>query len=305
MPRRAIQLIVGLLLLQVLLVAAFVVPAHDPRPHDLPVGVVGQAKLPGAFEVHRYADADRARAAIERRDVYGAVIPAERTVLVASAASPVVAQMLRENAGGMTVRDVVPTAKADPRGATINAAFLPLILVTFPLAFLLVRAGLSRGRLLGALTAFAAASGLLVVALISPVMDAMPGDYLALSAVAALIVLAVTLPVAGLIRLMGSLGAGIAALLFVAIGNPGSGNAGAPELLPGFWHVAGQLLPPGAGGQALRTVAYFDASALTQPLLVLAGWALAGATLIVLSRRRSPAAAREPQRSTPRVAVPA
>ena len=57
MPRRAIKLIVGLLLLQVLLVAAFVVPAHDPRPHDLPVGVVGPAKLPGAFDVHRYADA--------------------------------------------------------------------------------------------------------------------------------------------------------------------------------------------------------------------------------------------------------
>ena len=238
--------------------------------------------------------------------MYGAVIPGERTVLVASAASPVIAQMLAENAGeGMTVRDVVPTAKADPRGATINAAFLPLILVTIPLAFLLVRAGLSRGRLLGALTAFAVASGLLVVALISPVMDALPGDYLALSAVAALVVLAVALPVAGLIRLMGPPGAGIAALLFIAIGNPGSGNASAPELLPGFWHVAGQLLPPGAGGQALRTVAYFDASALTQPLLVLAGWALAGAAMIVLARRPSPAAAREPQRSTPRVAVPA
>ena len=90
-------------------------------------------------------------------------------------------------------------------------------------------------------------------------MDALPGDYLALSAVAALIVLAVALPVAGLIRLLGPPGAGIAALLFIAIGNPGSGNASAPELLPGFWRVAGQLLPPGAGGQALRTTAYFDA----------------------------------------------
>ena len=78
------------------------------------------------------------------------------------------------------------------------------------------------------------------------------------------------------------------------IGNPGSGNASAPELLPGFWRVAGQLLPPGAGGQALRTAAYFDGHALTQPLLVLAAWA-AGAALAVRARagaRRTDAATR-------------
>jgi hypothetical protein len=78
-------------------------------------------------------------------------------------------------------------------------------------------------------------------------------------------------------------------LAFLLIGNPGSGNASAPELLPGFWRTVGPLLPPGAGGQALRNVAYFDGAALAGPLLVLGGFALAGAVLI-LAPRRQPAA---------------
>jgi len=76
---------------------------------------------------------------------------------------------------------------------------------------------------------------------------------------------------------------------FLVIGNPGSGNASAPELLPGFWRAVGPLLPPGAGGQALRNVAYFDGAALAQPLLVLGGFAVAGAALILATRRPVPA----------------
>src|SRR5918997_1304345 len=199
MPAR---LIAGLLALQLLLVALFVLPGHDPKPRDVPAGVVGTAALPPVFETHRYATTDEGIDAIEAREGYGAV--AGRSVLVA-----------------------------------------------------------------------AAASGLLTMAFVSIAMDALPGSYLALSAVAALAVRAVALPVAGLVRLLGPPGAGLGALLFVAVGNPGSGNATAPELLPGFWHVAGPLLPPGAGGQVLRTAAYFDASALVQPLLVLTAWAAA------------------------------
>ena len=103
--------------------------------------------------------------------------------------------------------------------------------------------------------------------------------------------------------MLGPAGLGVAALLFVVLGNPGSGNASAPELLPGFWRVAGQFLPPGAGGQALRDVAYFDGHALLIPAVVLAGWALFGAARLLIGRR-----ARRPQPAAPtepRIAVPA
>ena len=232
--RRTALIVAGLLAAQLLLVAAFVLPAHKPEPHGVPVGVAGPpaavaaaerglAARGDAFEVHRYADAARAQAAIEQREVYGAIVPAQRTVLVSSAASPAVAALLAEGAGAeLRVRDVVPIAEADPRGAAINLAFLPLIVVCLPLVALLGRLELSPARLLAALAAFAALSGLLVVALIDGALGALPGSYLALSAVAALIVLAVALPTAGFMRVLGPPGIGLGALLFLLIGNPGS-----------------------------------------------------------------------------------
>jgi hypothetical protein len=310
--RRMVQIVVGLLLAQALLVAAFVIPGHDPEPHGVPVGVAGPppalaaaeeslATRGDAFEVHRYPGAAQARAANEDREVYGGILPAERRVLVASAASPVVAQLLQEAVRGLRVEDVVRTDPEDPRGATLNLLFLPLIVIYLPLAALLGRLGLRRGELLAVLAGFAALSGLLVVALVGGAIGALPGPYLALSGVAALTVLAIALPAAGFMRLLGPGGIGLAALLFLVIGQPGSGNASAPELLPAFWRVVGQLLPPGAGGQALRNTAYFDGAALGRPLLVLLAWAAVGALLVLLARSRAP----EPAADTARAAVAA
>ena len=336
MPR-AVPIVIALLALQAALVLLFVVPGRAPEPHGLPVGVVGPAPaLPAdQFDVHRYPDAAAARTAIREREVYGAVVPAEGRVLVASAASPVVAQALREQlaaggggaagdgsdasggdaarggaeassgaggASGLHVEDVVPIASGDPRGVALSSLFLPLMIAVFPLALLLGRMRLRRPALLGAVLGFSALSGLALTALLRS-MDALPGPYLAVSAVAALIVAAVGLTAAGLFRMVGPAGLGIAALLFVVLGNPGSGNASAPELLPGFWRVAGQLLPPGAGGQALRDVAYFDGHALLAPALVLAAWALLGAALILARTRTSRPASAAP--IEPRIAVPA
>ena len=79
--RRLVSIVVALLAVQAVLVLLFVAPARDPRPHGLPVGVVGSAPAPrgDAFDVHRYPDANAARAAIREREVYGAVVPAERS----------------------------------------------------------------------------------------------------------------------------------------------------------------------------------------------------------------------------------
>jgi hypothetical protein len=299
--RLIVRIVVGLLAAQLLIVAAFVAPTRKPEPRDLPVGVVGAATpveralsaRGGAFEVHRYADAAQARAAIEEREVYGAFAPSERQLLVASAAGPIVAQFLPQLApAGLRVEDVVPLAEGDPRGTVLNLVFLPLIIICLPLAGLLARFAFPRPpTFLAALAAFSLLSGLLVIALVGEAMDALPGPFLADAGVAALIVLSIALPTAGLLRLLGPPGIGVAAVLFIVIGNPGSGNASAPELLPGFWRVVGQLLPPGAGGQALRDVAYFDGNALARPLIVLLAWALVGAALVLLAPARRPAPA--------------
>jgi hypothetical protein len=291
-----------LLLVQAVFAAAFVLPQHKPQAHDVPVGLVGPAKVgqafekarPGALSIHRYASEADAEQAIRDRNVYGALITGPQPeLLIASGASASVAQRLTAAAQreepGITVRDLAPLADEDPRGSTINLLFFPLIITCFISVALLGGLGLSAGRELAAVATFAALGGLAVIAFVSQGLDAIPGDYLELSAVAALIMAAIALPTAALARLLGKWGVGLAFIGFMLIGNPGSGNGTAPELLPGFWRAISQWMPPGAGGSGLRNTAYFDAHATLKPLLVLGGYALAGACLLLCAdaiRRR-------------------
>jgi hypothetical protein len=290
---------------QALLVLMFVLPAHKPEPHGLRVAVAAPPPAvealhraadraqPGGFEIFAVPDAAAAERAILDRDAYGALIPQERRLLVASAASLPGSQLLQaafaENAP--EVRDVRPLDPEDPRGGTLNLIGIPLIVVCLPVAFLLAR--LPRRHAAGGGLAFALLAGLAVIAVLNGWIGSLPGDYLPLAAVAALIVSAVVLPAIGLVRLIGPPGLGIVALVVLVIGNPGSGTASAPEMLPGFWRAVGPLLPPGAGTTALRNVAYFDGAALTRPLIVLAAFALAGLALIIAAPGRSPDRTRE------------
>lgn len=292
-----------LLLVQAVLVCAFVLPGYKPEPHHVPVGVVGPPTVAEALEaegsddftVTRYASESAARDAIEERDVYGALVVDGngQRLLTASAASPAVAQLLRgaadQAAANMTVRDLEPLDPDDPRGATINLLFLPLISVCFTAVLALGALRLSARALIGAVSLFAALGGLAVVALLAQGLGALPGDYMALSGVMALTILAIALPTAGLHRLLGRAGIGLSALLFFVIANPASGNGTAPELLPGFWRSISQLMPPGAGGTGLRNTSYFDGNALAEPLLVLGSYVVAGGLLVLAAdawRRR-------------------
>ncbi|MFC3577480.1 hypothetical protein ACFOZ0_30270 [Streptomyces yaanensis] len=70
-------------------VTVFLSAFHAPKPHDLPVAVVGttaqverideglERGLPGGFEVKRYADGSSARRAVEDRKVYAAYLVGE------------------------------------------------------------------------------------------------------------------------------------------------------------------------------------------------------------------------------------
>ncbi len=294
--RRALAVVAGALLLQALLVLAFVLPGHEPTPHDVPLGVVGppaaaaavEARAPDALDVRAYAGEAQARAAIADREVYGALVEGEggRRLLVATAASPAVAGLLTASVGrGAQVQDLAPLDRDDPRGATLNLLFLPLVVVCLPVALLLGALRLPAPGLVGAIALLAGLGGLLVVGLVHGWLGALPGSMLALSGVVGFVVLAIALATAGLERLLGRAGVGLAALLFFIVGNPGSGNASAPELLPGPWRDVSQLLPPGAGGTAIRNTAYFDGAAVAEPLLVLGAWAAAGALLVLVADR--------------------
>jgi hypothetical protein len=121
-------------------------------------------------------------------------------------------------------------------------------------------------------------------------LDALSGSYWANSGAIALTATAIALTLVGLHALLGPPGIGLGAVVLFLLGNPLSGVASAPEMLPSGWGTLGQLLPPGAGAGLLRSTAFFDGAASGGPLLVLGCWAAGGAALLglaaVLRRRR-------------------
>jgi hypothetical protein len=251
-----------------------------------------------AFTVTVVADEAEATAAIEDRDVYGAVVatPEGPRVLVASAAGPAVAQMLRaaaaelsEAGGAAPVEDVVPTTPDDPTGAGLAAGILPLVITSAAgglIAAILLRSTRLR---LAAVAGITVLGGLLSAAVIQYALGIVDASYLEVAGVAALLIGAVAASVAGLGAVLGRAGAVLGLLVMIFVGNPLSAAASAPEMLPQPWGDVGQFLPPGAGVSALRSVAFFDGAAAGTPILVLGIWLVAGLVLLVAGGLRRPA----------------
>lgn len=321
------------LLVPPLLVALFVIlfawPAARLAPRDLPIGVVGPFQATTAlaanldahgFAVHRYGSADAARAAIADRDIYGAFVagPDGLTVLTASAASPSVAQLLQSIAtevtdarsgakSGPRVLDVTPTGAGDPHGAVFIAALFPLVLASMlsgVVIGLLTRPGWWQAATLAVV---AIVAGLLVTWVIQGWLGALGGNWWTNASVISLTIFSVAAAVAGAGALIGPSGYALGALVMALIGNPWSGAASAPELLPDAVRITGQLLPAGACTTLLRGTAFFDDAGSSAPLIVLLVWATLGlgaiwagaaATHRLSASRRAPLVAATPDHDT-------
>ncbi|MEU3745605.1 MULTISPECIES: hypothetical protein [Streptomyces] len=301
-----------------LLLTAFAWPSVRSSVHDVPIAVAGPApavqqvtpvldqRLPDGFEVVEVADTAAAERLIRDREVYGAIDLSSGTpqVITASAGSAAVAQTLHGIAAGLgqarapgaavAARDLVPLPADDPRGAGLAAGALPLVMGGLLAALLLTR--LVRGgvrRVTGAL-AFAVTGGLAVAAILQFWFGSLDGSYAANTGAIALTVAAIALTILGLESLLGYVGFGLGAAIMMLIGNPLSGTATAPEMLPGWSGTLGQLLPPGAGGQLLRSTAFFDGHGATHSATVLATWLTLGTVLCLAgSLRRRPIATTE------------
>jgi hypothetical protein len=309
--RRPTPLALGVLIalavvaLQALLLPLFTGPAAHIAPRDLPIAVAGPppaatglaaqlaAERPGAFDVTVVEDAAAADDAIKDRQVYGAIVlgPAGPSVHVASAASPTVSTLLTQAAAQLgsgqpvPVRDVVATDPDDPRGAGFSAGFLPLAVTSLLAGVLIFLAVRRRGARIAALGAYAVLAGLAGAAVLHYWLGTLPGNYLADAGVVGLFALAVAGTVAGLGALLGRPGLALGALLVFLVGNALSGVSSAPELLPQPWGAFGQLLPIGAGGTLLRSVAYFDGHGGAAAVTVLAAYAIGGLILVAAGRR--------------------
>ncbi|ANS63624.1 integral membrane protein [Streptomyces lincolnensis] len=301
--RRLAVVIVLAPLLAALALWASAWPAARTAPRDLPLGVAGPAQAvtqverqleqhKGAFEIHRYADEAAARRAIEDRTVYGAVVVTAQgpELLTASAASPVVAQLLQQAVAekaateGTQVRtvDVVPAPEGDPRGSALNASVLPLAIAGIAAGALVTLLGLRGPRAAATLVGAAALVGVVATAIAHSWLGVLTGGWWAEAGTFGLTTLAIGAAVAGLAALIGTAGIGLAAATVMLIGNPFSGAPSAPRMLPEPAGTLGQWLPPGAGTTLLRSVSFFDGAAATGPALTLTWWAALGLGAVLL-----------------------
>ncbi|KAF0845778.1 hypothetical protein [Nocardia caishijiensis] len=304
--RRAVGLGLAATLLQALMLIAFAWPAVNLAPRDLPIAVAGpqaaqvgqqlQQRSPDAFAITTLADADAARTALADREVYGAIVTGGGApqVLVASAASPAVAQQLTalaQQLGGVAtvpVQDVIAADPDDPRGAGFGAMVLPLVMSGIAAGILLTLVIPTLGARLAGLVTFGVVGGLLSTLVFHTWLSIVPGSYFTLAAIAALASFAVAATIVGLAATIGRAGIGLGALLMLLIGNPFSAATSAPELLPQPWGTLGQLLPPGAAATLLRSIAYFDGAGAALPLTILLTWSVAGLALLGLGALRTP-----------------
>jgi hypothetical protein len=300
-PRRPpLAAILVVPLVAALVLTLFAWPAAKVGPRDLDVGVAGPpaleqqlAQAGDRFDVHRYADEAAAREAIKDREIYGAFVATASgpKVLTASAASPAVAQLLTHGAEGAKVEDVVA---ATPAGNGLAASVLPLVLAGILTGVLSAAMGVGAWRRAGVIVTGSVLTGYAGALIVQSWLDVVGGDFWANGAVLSLTVMAIAATVSGLEAVLGKAGVALGALTMIFIGNPFSGVATSPDMLPSGAGTLGQLLPPGAGGNLLRSTGFFDGAAAGGHIAVLVVWTLAGFALVAIAglrgRRTAPAA---------------
>jgi hypothetical protein len=301
-----VLVLVGIL---AVLLLAFALPAINTKARHVPIAVVAPAQIataisqgldnasPDGFDVTVAADTTEARNLILDRSVYGAFIVGQSglTVETASAASYVVSTAL--TAAGqqigvalsapVTVTDVVSFSTDDPRGVGLSAGALPIALGGWIAAVAIIFTVRGRWRRLIAAAAFAVVGGFTLTAVLQYGLGTFTGNYLLTSLGAVLGIAATSFLVLGFYELFKYVGVAIAAVILIVLGNPLSGLASAPEMLPEPWGALGQLLPPGAIGTLLRNVAFFDGAATTTPIVFLSFWFLAGLGMYLVAVYRS------------------
>ncbi|MEU6948358.1 DUF3533 domain-containing protein [Streptomyces sp. NPDC046316] len=318
---RAALLVVGVFALQLLFIASYVGALHDPKPKDVPFGVVappqvsaqliGQLeKLPGEpLDPRTVTDEAEARTQILNREIDGALLvnPARTTdtLLVASGGGTVLASAMEslftriEGAQQRTVRtvDVAPASPQDFDGLSAFYLVVGWCVGGYICAAVLAISSGARPAnperaiiRLGVLALYAILGGLGGAVIVGPILGALPGSVAALWGLGALVVFAVGAATLALQSLFGIVGIGLAILLIVVAGNPSAGGAFPLPMLPPFWKAIGPALPPGAGTWVARSIAYFRGNDVTVSLLVLSAWAVVGSaiTLVMSSLKRRP-----------------
>jgi hypothetical protein len=317
-PGRTFALVIGVLLIEAGFVFSYVGAFHHPVPHRVPIAVVAPVQISGQLvsklnaihgqPLHATAIATQttARILLRHGSTSGVLIvnPTGKTdallvaggggAALATAVEDVIAQAEATQHRTATVTDAVPAQPGDARGLTDFYLVVGWLVGGYLVAALLGIATRPRPastrraiiRLI-VLVPYAIVSGLAGAIIVEPVLGALTGHFLAMSALGALIVYCAAAVTMAFQVLLGTIGVGLTLILFVVLGNPSAGGAYPAPLLPGFWRAISPALPNGAGVQALRRIVYFGSYNITDNLLILslyivtaAAIALTGTTLL-------------------------
>ena len=276
-------------------------------PTRMPFGTTGDSEALAAVEQRlslipvTYANQSDATQALQRGEIYGALIPGTSgdTLLLAPAKSFFAAVELqaafealdRPSGSALVVQDVVPLPQRDRLGTVAGLLLLPTLVGGYLVASLLMSAtAMPARRRIALLLGFSAVGAVLVDVIAGPLIGAVSGDHFwPLLLCLFLVTAAVSLASAAIQGLAGKLGTAIVVLVFIVVGGASAGGVGV-SLLPGLWQDIGILLPPRSAVELFRNVLYFGASDIVVPAVILGVYALAGAgVLLILQRARAAA----------------
>ncbi|MFE9728011.1 ABC transporter permease [Streptomyces sp. NPDC005794] len=286
----------------------------DPTPRRIPAAVVGDVAARGGKEfiagmekaldaslhLRPYATRAEARQAMEEQKVFVTLRPGERGVAmdIAGAAGATVAQLLAETGAKVakttgvpvTVTDVKPLQKGDPRGLALFYISLAAVIIGFVGAIQLsVHArALNPLERIGFTAAYALLGGFAIAAVVDWLLGALNLPF-----VESWLILSLTMFTSGMVFTLFNTIMGRWAMLptwglMVLLGNPSSGGAVSWPLLPSALGEIGRWLPPGASVNAQHTAVYYQGHQYAFPFLVLAAWSLVSCTVFWVWRHRHP-----------------
>ncbi|MEU1184325.1 hypothetical protein ABZ464_43280 [Streptomyces sp. NPDC005820] len=298
-------LITGLLIALVMttiMATTYVSAQHAVVARDLPWGVTGSSPLTTAVQqkislkIHQYEDQAALEDAAGRTEIYGGFVPQNDTVVIAEAASLVAPgqlpayyeQAAKAQGRQLSFKVTNRLPKEDPLGVVPGIAVFVLLVAGYlgsTLAMHRTGTAAARRRVAG-LVCYSIIAALVFDVIIGPILNAYPdvgSNFWPLWGEFALMCLAVALLAATLQSLFGPIGTLLTVVIVVFFGNPSTGGVNGTAYLPAFWQDLGPGLPPWNGTILVRNTLYFDGNAITQPLVVLSVYVVAGTAVVIIA----------------------
>jgi hypothetical protein len=291
-----------------LFVTSYMLALGDPVPRQINVAVVGSATsrqdvvnaiedvTDGSVTTHTYPSVAAALHAVDEQQVYAALDLTQGTpyLYVASAAGASVARVLDTVSAAdpeIRVVDTHPLPASDPEGLDVFYLVIGATIIGFLTVFQ-VRAnagGISLRAWTAFVAVFALAGSLALTLVVGPILHRLALPLMESWGILALQMLTVAAFASTMAVLIGRWAIVPTFLFFMVLGNPSSGGAVSPAMLPEPLAVVSPWLPSGTTVSALRDAVYFHAYQHPRPVVVLAAWAATclGAMLVISRRRRT------------------